>query len=192
MQNQDNSFSITAYSGLRKLKGEEMGRLSVDEYKASPKHPVYVLLQNIRSMWNVGSIFRTCDAARIEKVIITGYTATPPRPQIEKVALGATETVDWEYSEDPLLAIRQLKAQGVTICALEITEKSRSYSSVAKSEFPLCLVVGNEVSGIDDEVLEQCDFSLEIPQYGTKHSLNVAVSAGIAVFELVRCLNEPS
>jgi 23S rRNA (guanosine2251-2'-O)-methyltransferase len=192
MQNQDNSFSITAYSGLRKLNGEEMGRLSVDEYKASPKHPVYVLLQNIRSMWNVGSIFRTCDAARIEKVIITGYTATPPRPQIEKVALGATETVDWEYSEDPLLAIRQLKAQGVTICALEITEKSRSYSSVAKSEFPLCLVVGNEVSGIDDEVLEQCDFSLEIPQYGTKHSLNVAVSAGIAVFELVRCLNEPS
>lgn len=179
-------------SELRKLRGEEMGRLSVEEYKSSPKHPVYVLLQNIRSMWNVGSIFRTCDAARIEKLIITGYTATPPRTQIDKVALGATETVDWEFIEDPLEAIRQLKEKGVAVCALEITGNSRNYSSVEKSDFPICLVVGNEVSGIDDEVLAQCDFSLEIPQYGTKHSLNVAVSAGIAVFELVRCLNSPA
>lgn len=168
-----------------------MGRLSTDEYKSALKHPVYVMLQNIRSMWNVGSIFRTCDAARIEKVIITGYTATPPRPQIDKVALGATETVAWEYIEDPLVAIDKLREKGVKICALEITEKSRNYSSVAKDEFPLCLIVGNEVSGIDDAVLEKCDFSLEIPQYGTKHSLNVAVSAGIAVFELIRCLHEP-
>lgn len=191
VQDQEKAIRDAANLELRKLKGEEMGRLSVDDYKSAPKHPVYVMLQNIRSMWNVGSIFRTCDAARIEKIIITGYTATPPRPQIDKVALGATETVAWEYVEDPLIAIDNLKKQGVKICALEITEKSRAYSSVANEEFPICLIVGNEVSGIDDAVLEKCDISLEIPQYGTKHSLNVAVSAGIAVFELVRKLHEP-
>jgi 23S rRNA (guanosine2251-2'-O)-methyltransferase len=191
MENQGNA-GISLSSGLRKLKGEEMGRLSVESYKSSPKHPIYVMLQNIRSMWNVGSIFRTCDAARIQKMIITGYTATPPRTQIDKVALGATETVDWEYIHDPLVAIRQLKESGVRVCALEITEKSRNYRSVISSEFPLCIVVGNEVSGIDDEVLDHCEFSLEIPQFGTKHSLNVAVSTGIAIFELVRSLNDPA
>ncbi|ACF12630.1 tRNA/rRNA methyltransferase (SpoU) [Chloroherpeton thalassium ATCC 35110] len=171
---------------LRKLHGSEMGRLEPDAFRESQKHPIYVMFQNIRSMWNVGSIFRTCDAARIQKVIITGYTATPPRPQIDKVALGATETVDWEYVADPLEALADLKDQGVKIAALEITENARNYDELSAEDFPLCLVLGNEVTGIDDEVLQECDFALEIPQYGTKHSLNVAVSAGIAIFEAVR------
>jgi len=163
-----------------------MGRLEPEAFRESAKHPIYVLLQNIRSMWNVGAVFRTCDAARIAKVIITGYTATPPRPQIDKVALGATETVDWEYIADPIEAITRLKQNGVKIGALEIADNSRSYDDLKAENFPLCLVFGNEVSGIDDDVLAHCDFALEIPQYGTKHSLNVAVSAGISLFEAVK------
>lgn len=171
---------------LRKLSGDEMRRLLPEEFRRAPKHPIYVLLQNIRSMWNVGSIFRTCDAARIEQLIITGYTATPPRKEIEKTALGATETVQWTYFQNPLEAVAQLRKAGVKIAALEIARPSRRYDEVQHTDFPICLVVGNEVTGIDDEVLAACDFALEIPQYGTKHSLNVAVAVGIAVFELVR------
>ncbi len=171
---------------LRKLSGTEMQRLSPEEFQHAPKHPIYVMLQNIRSMWNVGSIFRTCDAARIEQIIITGYTATPPRKEIEKTALGATETVKWTYFQNPLDAMAWLKAQGVRLCALEITDCNRPYDTVRPDEFPLCLIVGNEVTGIDDEVLAACDFAIEIPQYGVKHSLNVAVAVGIALFELVK------
>jgi tRNA G18 (ribose-2'-O)-methylase SpoU len=173
---------------LRKLSGAEMQRLSPEEFQKAPKHPIYVMLQNIRSMWNVGSIFRTCDAARIEQIIITGYTATPPRKEIEKTALGATETVKWTYFQNPLDAMAWLKAKGVRLCALEITDSSRPYDAVQPDEFPLCLIVGNEVTGIDDEVLAACDFAIEIPQYGVKHSLNVAVAVGIALFELVKIL----
>lgn len=171
---------------LRKLSGADMQRLSPEEFHRAPKHPIYVMLQNIRSMWNVGSIFRTCDAARIEQILITGYTATPPRKEIEKTALGATETVKWSYFKRALDAIDWLKAQGVRVCALEITDGGRLYDAVRPEEFPLCLVIGNEVSGVDDEVLAACDFAIEIPQYGMKHSLNAAVAAGIAIFELVK------
>lgn len=171
---------------IQKLRGDEMNRLSPDEFKAAKKFPIYVLLQNIRSMWNVGSIFRTCDATRIEKIIITGYTATPPRKEIDKTALGATEWVAWDYVPNPLDAIARLKAQGVTIAALEIAANARPYDSLSQRHFPLCLVVGNEVTGIDDEALAECDLALEIPQYGVKHSLNVAVAVGVALFELVK------
>ncbi len=171
---------------MRQLKGEEMNRLDPDAFKSAPKHPVVVLLNNIRSMWNVGSVFRTSDAALIEKLIITGYTAVPPRPQINKVALGATETVEWEYVASPLDAIADLKARGYQICALEITDNSVPHYQPNTYHFPCCLVLGNEVSGIDEEVLKACDISVEIPQYGTKHSLNVAVSAGIGIFEIVK------
>lgn len=171
---------------IQKLRGDEMNRLSPDEFKAAKKFPIYVLLQNIRSMWNVGSIFRTCDATRIEKIIITGYTATPPRKEIDKTALGATEWVAWEYVANPLEAIARLKSQGVTIAALEIAINAVPYDSLSQRHFPLCLVIGNEVSGIDDDVLAQCDLALEIPQYGVKHSLNAAVAVGIALFELLK------
>jgi len=171
---------------FRKLTGDEMNRLSPELYENSHRHPVYLMLHNIRSMWNVGSLFRTADAAGVEKMIITGYTATPPRREIDKTALGAQECVKWEYCSDPIEAVLRLKAGGVRICGLEIAERSRPYTMAAVDDFPLCLIVGNEVQGIDDELLAHCDDVFEIPQYGTKHSLNVAVAAGVALFELVR------
>ncbi|NTU45545.1 MAG: RNA methyltransferase [Chlorobiaceae bacterium] len=174
--------------GFRKLHGSEMNRLSPEEYAGAPKHPIYLMLHNIRSMWNVGSMFRTADAAGIEKMILSGYTATPPRKEIDKTALGAQDSVTWEYQADPLVALLELKRAGVKICGLEITEGSRPYSALTPGDFPLCLVVGNEVDGLENEVLELCDEVLEIPQFGTKHSLNVAVASGIALFEFVRVI----
>jgi len=174
---------------FRKLSGEEMGRRGVTEYKAAEKHPVTLLLHNIRSMYNVGSMFRTADAAGIRNIVLSGYTATPERVQVKKTALGAEESIDWDYIEDPVEAIESMKKKGITIFGLEIAEGSRPYTSVEKAEFPLCLIMGNEVEGIQQEVLAHCDHVLEISQYGTKHSMNVAVSAGIALFELVRVLH---
>jgi 23S rRNA (guanosine2251-2'-O)-methyltransferase len=171
---------------FRKLHGREMSRLTAQQYAEVPKHPVVLMLHNIRSMWNVGSMFRTADAAGIEKIILSGYTATPPRKEIDKTALGAQETVLWEYHADPLEALSAMKKSGLRIFALEITEGSRSYTSLDHGVFPLCLVVGNEVEGLENELLALCDEVLEIPQFGTKHSLNVAVAAGIALFEMVR------
>ncbi len=175
---------MTAF--FRKLQGNEMSRLSVHEYGKAEKHPVTVLLHNIRSMYNVGSVFRTADAAAIEKVIITGYTATPPRKEIDKTALGAQESVRWEYFSHPKDILGKLKTEGVTICGLEITENSIPYNGVGMDSFPMCLILGNEVDGIDGDVLRLCDHVLEIPQFGTKHSLNVSVAAGIALYEMVR------
>lgn len=171
---------------VKKLSHEEIPRRAADAVRAGEKHPVTLLLNNIRSMWNVGALFRTADAALIEKLILTGYTAVPPRKEIEKTALGSTESVVWEYISNPLDAIESLKEKGVTVAALELCAGSRRYDSVQPQEFPLCLVVGNEVSGVDDDVLARCDFALEIPQYGFKQSMNVAVSAGIALFELIK------
>jgi tRNA G18 (ribose-2'-O)-methylase SpoU len=171
---------------LKKRTGEEMKRLSPEDFKNAPKFPITVMLQNIRSMWNVGAIFRTCDAARVQEIIITGYTAAPPRKEIDKTALGATEWVSWKYIQSPLEAIAQLKSENFTVAALEITHASIPYDSLTKANFPLCLIVGNEVTGIDDDVLAACDMALEIPQFGVKHSLNAAVSAGIAIFELAK------
>lgn len=171
---------------FRKLQSDEMSRLNVGEYVRMEKHPVTVLLHNIRSMYNVGSVFRTADAAGIEKVIITGYTATPPRKEIDKTALGAQESVQWEYFSHPEEILKKLKAEGVTICGLEITENSMPYTGVGMDSFPVCLILGNEVEGIDSDVLQYCDHVLEIPQFGTKHSLNVSVAAGIALYEMVK------
>jgi len=134
----------------------------------------------------VGAMFRSADAAGVAKIVITGYTATPPRKEIDKVALGAQETVPWEYCEDPVEAVRKLKEAGVRVFGLEIAENSRPYTALGREEFPVALLVGNEVEGLGDDLLRECDDVLEIPQYGTKHSLNVAVAAGIAIFECVR------
>ncbi|NTV93170.1 MAG: RNA methyltransferase [Chlorobiaceae bacterium] len=175
-------------SEYRKLCGTEMNRLDAKSALEAPKHPVILLLDNIRSMWNVGAMFRTADAAGIEKIILTGYTAVPPRKEIDKTALGAQDTVCWEYCESALEAVATLKASGVKICALEIAEPSRPYTAMQKKDFPLCLVVGNEVDGIGDELLRECDEVIEIPQYGAKHSLNVAVAAGVSLFEFVRVI----
>ena len=177
-------------AGFRQLAGEEMGRLAPGDYAASSRHPVTLVLHNIRSMWNVGAMFRTADAAGIDGIVITGYTATPPRKEIDKTALGAQETVSWRHFADPVEAISALKSEGKKIFGLEIAENSRDYTSLTSEEFPLALIVGNEVEGIGDELLEHCDGVIEIPQYGVKHSLNVAVAVGVALFECVRAFRE--
>ena len=171
---------------FRKLHGTEMNRLSVEQYGCAPKHPIVLMLHNIRSMWNVGSMFRTADAAGIEKIILSGFTATPPRKEINKTALGAQESVLWEYYADPLEALSAMKREGVRIFGLEITEGSQPYTALDAACFPCSLVVGNEVGGLDNQVLALCDEVLEIPQYGTKHSLNVAVASAVVLFEMVK------
>jgi len=163
-----------------------MGRLTPESYSASKRHPVTLMLHNIRSMWNVGSMFRTADAAGIEEIVIAGYTAIPPRKEIDKTALGAQETVPWRHFTDPVGAVAVLKGEGRHVFGLEIAENSWTYTSLQPKDFPLVLLVGNEVDGIGDALLAHCDGVLEIPQYGIKHSLNVSVAAGVALFECVR------
>lgn len=175
---------------MKKLTHEEVGkkRISLEDAKTIKRHPIYVMADNIRSIYNVGSIFRTSDAALIEKLYLTGYTPYPPRQEIEKVALGATDAVPWEYIKSPLEAVKKIKEQGIKIVTLEITENSRNYTEINKDEFPLCLILGNELTGVSNDIIAVSDFSIEIPQYGFKHSINVSVAYGIAVMEMVRKL----
>lgn len=180
---------------MRKLTHDEISanRSSLDTIHTVKKLPVIVLLNSIRSSYNVGSIFRTSDGAMIEKLVLCGYTPHPPinsentgNKDVLKTALGSTDSVKWEYIKSPIEAIKGLKKQGIKICALELTENSNAYHKAEQYEYPLCLVVGNEITGISQEVLDLCDYSIEIPQYGIKQSLNVAVAYGIAIFELRR------
>ncbi len=172
---------------FRKLKVEELGRISVEQFKQQPKVPVVVVLDNVRSGLNVGSVFRTSDAFRIQKIYLCGITAKPPNREINKTALGATESVDWEYFDDTAVLVRELRQQGFTILAVEQTE-----NSVKLQDFRLdpsakyALIFGNEVKGVQQNVIDLCDLALEIPQFGTKHSLNISVSAGIVIWEFVR------
>jgi tRNA G18 (ribose-2'-O)-methylase SpoU len=177
---------------MRKLTAFEIEkkRHTLDKLKKIERHPIYVLLDNVRSVYNVGSIFRTSDAALIKKLFLTGYTPHPPRKDIEKTALGTIESVPWEYHKNPIEPIKLLKLENVKIVALEITDESIPYYEIKPEDFPLCLIVGNEITGITEEVLSMCDLSIEIPQFGIKHSLNVAVAYGIAVFELVKIYRE--
>lgn len=171
---------------MRKLTHDEISinRANLNEIHLVKKLPVYVVLHNIRSNYNVGSIFRTSDGAMIEKLFLCGYTPHPPKKEILKTALGATESVKWEYIRDTKEVIKKLKVQGIKIVALELTDESVSYSNFTEIEFPICLVVGNEISGISQEILDLCDYAIDIPQYGIKQSLNVAVAYGIAIYEL--------
>jgi tRNA G18 (ribose-2'-O)-methylase SpoU len=175
---------------MRKLTHDEIAkdRFSPEELGKIERLPIYVLLDNIRSLYNVGSIFRTSDGARIRKLILCGYTPYPPRKEIEKTALGATTTVPWEYHKNPISAIAQIKSEGVKICALEHTDTSVPYYSLSKNDFPICLVIGNEIVGTSKEIIAQADLSVEIPMFGMKQSLNAAVAYGITVFEFVRIL----
>jgi tRNA G18 (ribose-2'-O)-methylase SpoU len=173
---------------MRKLLHQEIlgERLTVEEVKKVARNPVSLLLHNIRSLYNVGSIFRTCDAARAEELILCGFTPYPPRKEIEKTALGAVETVPWRYFASTIQAIQTLRSEGKKIFALEITDKKRLYTSLRSDEFPMVIVIGNELVGIDQEILDFCDDAIEIPMLGVKHSLNVSVAAGIVLFESVR------
>lgn len=177
---------------MKKLTHEEITkqRSTLETVHLVKKMPVYVILNSIRSNYNVGSIFRTSDGAMIEKLFLCGYTPHPPKKEILKTALGSTESVNWEYVKDPVEVVKKLKSENVKICALEITSKSKKYSEAAADDFPLCVIVGNEITGVSQELIDLCDFSIEIPQYGIKHSLNVAVAYGIALFELRKIFDE--
>lgn len=171
----------------RKLKTKELNRIGIDEFKSIEKYPIIVILDSIRSLHNVGSIFRSCDALKIEKVLLCGLTACPPHKEIHKTALGATETVSWEYYEDVLEAVSYCKEQGFQIISAEQAEETVLLQDLnKKSQEKLAFVFGNEVFGVNQKVISESDFVLEIPQFGTKHSFNVSVSAGIILWEAVR------
>ena len=174
---------------MQKLSLDELGRIEVEDFKKAKKLPVCLVLDNIRSLHNVGAAFRTSDAFRIEKIWLCGITGTPPHREIHKAALGATESVTWEYREDILELINDLKSQGFKILAAEQTDKSTSLEEY-NPEMPtrLAVVFGNEVHGISENILPLIDECLEIPQFGTKHSLNVSVSVGIVIWELFKKL----
>jgi tRNA G18 (ribose-2'-O)-methylase SpoU len=172
---------------MRKLTMPELNRLSAEDFRNAEKFPLVVVLDNIRSQSNTGSVFRTADAFRVKELILCGITATPPHREIHKTALGATETVDWRYMESTVIAVNQLKADGYTIIALEQAEGSCLLQDfLPHSHSKIAIILGNEINGISDEVMEIVDGCIEIPQSGTKHSLNVSVAAGIVIWDLVQ------
>ncbi len=169
---------------MRKLKNSELDRLNIEQFKEADKTPLIIVLDNIRSLNNIGSIFRTADAFLVQKIYLCGITACPPHKDIRKTALGATESVDWEYRKDAVELLGELRSDHSCL-AIEQTESAISleeFTPVANRSY--VLVFGNEVKGVSQEVVDHCHHSLEIPQFGTKHSLNVAVSAGVIVWDL--------
>lgn len=170
---------------MRKLENQELERLTIEGYKAAPKTPLILVLDNIRSLNNIGSVFRTADAFLVEKIYLCGITATPPHKDIRKTALGATESVDWTYGKDTLDVVHELKENGVTVVSVEQAEGATLLQDFdPKNHKRIALVFGNEVKGVDQAVVSASDVVLEIPQGGTKHSLNISVSAGVVVWDL--------
>ncbi|MEL6132334.1 MAG: RNA methyltransferase [Bacteroidota bacterium] len=171
---------------MRKLSIEELNRMSVEDFKAAPKVPVSVILDNVRSMHNVGAVLRTSDAFRVEKVYCCGITPTPPHREIRKTAIGAEESVSWEKRADVLELVHELKAAGYQILAVEQVDESIGLESLqVKKGEKYALVLGHEIQGVSDEVVAASDLAIEIPQYGTKHSLNISVATGIVLYKLI-------
>jgi len=167
---------------LRKIKTDELNRLSTEAFKKSEKLPLVVVLDNVRSMHNVGSVFRTADAFRCEKIILSGITGTPPHREITKTAIGAEKTVEWHYEPTTVEAVKSLKKAGYRIIAVEQTSESEQLNNFNAIHEPVAVIFGNEIDGVSNEVLKFCDTCIEIPQAGTKHSLNVSVAAGIVLW----------
>ena len=173
----------------RKLLVEEMGRVSVEEFRETEKIPLVVVLDNVRSQHNIGSVFRTSDAFLVEEIVLCGITATPPQAEIHKTALGAEDSVKWSYVEETTDAISRLKAGGYTLLAIEQTENSLMMDEMQPDKGgKYAVVLGHEVHGVQQEVIDMCDHCIEIPQYGTKHSLNVSVTAGIVIWDFFKWL----
>jgi tRNA G18 (ribose-2'-O)-methylase SpoU len=172
---------------MRKLKITEMGRLSVEEFKESDKMPLVVVLDDVRSMYNVGSVFRTSDAFRVAAIHLCGITAQPPHAEIHKTALGAEDSVEWEYFPSAKDSVRSLQEQGWTVFAVELAEGSTKLQNLSlNGTGKYAIVMGNEVKGVNQEVVDMCDGCIEIPQFGTKHSLNVSTTAGIVIWEFAK------
>ena len=170
---------------MRKLKNSELGRISVDEFKEVVKTPLIIILDNIRSLNNVGSVFRTSDAFLIEKIYLCGITATPPNKEIHKTALGATESVEWEYVKDTFELVEKLKSEKVKVLSIEQAENSTMLNDfIPEENQKYAVVMGNEVKGVQQEVVSASDYCIEIPQLGTKHSLNISVSCGVVLWDL--------
>ncbi len=173
-----------------KLTTEEMHRLTVEEFRESEKLPLTVVLDNVRSLNNIGSVFRTSDAFRVEHIALCGITATPPHREIHKTALGAEDSVEWSHHEDTADCVRGLKENGYRVYAVELAHDSLKLGTdTVATDKPVALVLGNEIEGVQENVMELCDGFLEIPQAGTKHSLNVSCAAAIAIWELFKTMN---
>ncbi|WP_299097767.1 RNA methyltransferase [Winogradskyella sp.] len=170
---------------MRKLKNSELDRLDVSEFKEAKKSPIIIILDNIRSLNNIGSVFRTSDAFLIEKIYLCGITAQPPHNDIRKTALGSTETVDWEYAENTIDVVTNLKNEGVKICAIEQAEHATMLDTFQpRPNTKYAFVFGNEVKGVAQDIVTASDEVIEIPQFGTKHSLNISVSAGVVIWDV--------
>ncbi len=169
---------------MKKKNIEDLHRISVETFKSTKKKPLVVILDNVRSLHNVGSVFRTSDAYLVEKIFLCGITAVPPSAEIHKTALGAENTVQWEYAENTVAVVASLKANGYTVLAIEQVEGSVSLNDFAiDNNRKYAVILGNEVKGVQQSVVDQCDACIELPQFGTKHSLNVSVTAGIVIWE---------
>jgi tRNA G18 (ribose-2'-O)-methylase SpoU len=167
---------------MRKLKNNELKRITIDEFKSSRKKPIVIVLDNVRSAHNVGSIFRTSDAFLIKKIILCGITPIPPSNEIRKSALGSTNSVEWIQEEETSIAINHLKKEGYYIVGVEQVEKATKIQEFQNNQ-PIALIFGHEVNGVSQEIINTCDEIIEIPQYGTKHSLNISVCAGIVIWK---------
>ncbi len=176
---------------MRKIKNSELNRLTVEGFKAAKKSPLIVILDNVRSLKNVGSIFRSADAFRIQHIYLCGITATPPHKDIQKTALGSTEAVDWSYAKDTLAVVEKLQSVNVKVMAIEQAENATVLQDFyPNNQSTYALVFGHEVKGVNQAVVNQCDGVIEIPQYGTKHSLNIAVSGGVVLWDLFSKMNQ--
>ncbi len=174
---------------MRKLKNSELERISTEDFKNAKKSPIILVLDNIRSAMNVGSVFRTADAFLIEKIYLCGITATPPNKELLKTALGANNSVDWEYVEETLIIIKRLKKDNHHIVGVEQTEQATLLNNFEMPNKKIALIFGNEVFGVSQESIDLCDEGIEIPQFGTKHSLNISVATAIVTWELWKKLN---
>ena len=176
---------------MRKIKNSELNRLSVEGFKAAKKSPLIVILDNVRSLNNVGSIFRSADAFRIQHIYLCGITATPPHKEIQKTALGSTEAVDWSYAKDTLAVVEKLQSVNVKVMAIEQAENATILQDFYPNNQSIyALVFGHEVKGVNQAVVNQCDGVIEIPQFGTKHSLNIAVCGGLVLWDLFSKMNQ--
>ena len=174
---------------MKKLKNKDLQRINIEEFKIAKKTPITIILDNVRSALNVGSVFRTSDAFLIENIILCGITATPPNKEIRKAALGSTDSVNWKYIKNTTEAVQQLSKEGYHVVAIEQARKSTLLNKFELPKKPIAIILGNEVNGVSQEVIDICDEVLEIQQFGTKHSLNVSVTTGIVVWKIWEIIN---